>query len=466
MTATGKGFAANETGINVSINGESVKTGLTADTNGSWQSTFALPDSPGGTCSIGVYGSTTGSGAITPHAFTVVPQVTMSPSSGSAGTQVTVTGTGFGAGETGITVMFGNIAVGQGITANTKGRWTTTFIVPIGSGGGQVVNAYGSITSASQVAGLSFNVTARIAVSQNSGTVGDTVNVTGQSFGANETGISILYDGSPVASNLTASATGDWTATFTIPPSTTGNHRIGASGAFTAAASVPEQGFSVTPKLSITPATGAVGTQITITGTGFAATRPVTLSYDNQPVTPTSGTTQSTAQGNITATFNAPKSKGGVHKIIVSDGTNQRDSDWTMESTPPPLPALSKPSNGELIGWFGDDPVTFKWSEIQDPSGVSYTLHVSTDASFSTLAIKQEGLTKPEFTTSPLPLGVYHWRVRAIDGADNTSDWTPVMSVRVGIMPLWAFIAIAAALICVMAIVIFTLMRRRSSAPW
>ncbi|MEW6141783.1 MAG: IPT/TIG domain-containing protein [Chloroflexota bacterium] len=460
ITVTGKGFAASET-ITITIDDESAKTGIATDTNGSWLSTFAFPDSPGGVHNIGVYGSTTSTGTVTDKTFTVSPGITVTPSTGTVGTQVTVTGTGFGAGETGIVVTFNAMSVSSGITASTKGRWTTTFQVPSGAGGAHSISAYGNTTPASGLATATFGIVARITVNPASGVVGDTVNVTGQSFGANETGISILYDGSPVASNLTASATGDWTATFTIPPSTTGNHRIGASGAFTAAASVPEQGFSVTPKLSITPATGAVGTQITITGTGFAAARPVTISYDNQPVTPTSGTAQSTAQGNITATLNAPKSKGGVHKITVSDGTSQRDSDWTMENTPPPLPALSKPSNGELIGWFGDDPVTFKWSEVQDPSGVSYTLHVSTDASFSTLAIKQEGLTKPEFTSGPLPLGAYHWRVKAIDGADNASDWTPVMSVRVGIMPLWAFIAIAALVFAILGAVIFLLVGRK-----
>jgi hypothetical protein len=464
VTVTGTGFAASET-VTVTIDGESVKTGIATDANGSWQSTFALPDSPGGTRSVGAFGSTTAASGVTPVAFTVSPQVTMTPATGSAGTQVTVTGTGFAAGETGITVMFGNIAVGQGLTASPKGRWTATFVIPMMGGGVHSVTAYGSITSASQVAGVSFTITARIAIGPTSGAVGDTVSVTGQSFGANETGINILYDGTPVASNIRASATGDWTATFTVPPSPTGNHRVGASGPFTAVTSVPEQSFTVSPKLSITPTSGAVGTQITITGTGFAAGRPATITFDNQAVTLTSGTTQSTAQGSITATFNAPKSKGGPHKIIVSDGTSQLSSDWTMESTPPPVPSPSKPSNGELIGWFGNDPVAFRWTEVQDPSGVSYTLQVSTDETFSSLTIKQDGLTKPEFISSPLPLGVYHWRVRAIDGADNASDWSQVMSVRVGIMPMWAFIAIAATCVAVLVMVIFVLLHRRSSGP-
>jgi len=463
-TVTGKGFAASET-ITVTIDGETVKTGIATDANGSWQSTFTLPDSPGGTRSIGVYGSTTSSGTVSDRTFTVNPLLTVTPSSGTIGTQVTVTGTGFAASEGNIVVTFDNRSLRSGITASTKGRWTTTFEVPASPGGPHTIAAYGNSTSASALAPATFNIIARITISPTSGAVGDTVSVTGQSFGANETGINILYDGTPVASNIRASATGDWTATFTVPPSPTGNHRVGASGPFTAVTSVPEQSFTVSPKLSITPTSGAVGTQITITGTGFAAGRPATITFDNQAVTLTSGTAQSTAQGSITATFNAPKSKGGPHKIIVSDGTSQLSSDWTMESTPPPVPSPSKPSNGELIGWFGNDPVAFRWTEVQDPSGVSYTLQVSTDETFSSLTIKQDGLTKPEFISSPLPLGVYHWRVRAIDGADNASDWSQVMSVRVGIMPMWAFIAIAATCVAVLVMVIFVLLHRRSSGP-
>ena len=59
------------------------------------------------------------------------------------------------------------------------------------------------------------------------------VTVTGSGFGAYETGITITFDGSPVASAISADSQGNWSGTFTVPASPSGAHTLNAYGSIT-----------------------------------------------------------------------------------------------------------------------------------------------------------------------------------------------------------------------------------------
>ena len=98
-----------------------------------------------------------------------------------------------------------------------------------------------------------------------------------------------------------------------------------------------------------------------------------------------------------------------------------------MESQPPPVPELVLPENGARQG----SRPSFEWEAVDDPSGVTYILQIATDHSFSTLVLNKEGLTQSQYTLAReegLPStdseSPYHWRVRAIDGASNASNWS------------------------------------------
>ena len=73
-----------------------------------------------------------------------------------------------------------------------------------------------------------------------------------------------------------------------------------------------------------------------------------------------------------------------------------------------------------------DTTPTFIWTQVDDPSGVTYDLQVSADPSFDVLAIPETtGLEVRFFVpTIPLALGDYFWRVQAVDGAGNTLGFT------------------------------------------
>jgi hypothetical protein len=73
----------------------------------------------------------------------------------------------------------------------------------------------------------------------------------------------------------------------------------------------------------------------------------------------------------------------------------------------------------------------FDWSDVTDPSGVTYSLQVDDNADFSSPIVSKEGLTASTYTLTKdeaLPKGTYYWRVEAVDGAGNTAGWTAPFS--------------------------------------
>jgi hypothetical protein len=117
-----------------------------------------------------------------------------------------------------------------------------------------------------------------------------------------------------------------------------------------------------------------------------------------------------------------------------------------METTPPAVPTLALPANDTK----SKSQPTFTWQPVSDPSGVTYTFQIATDANFAHVILEKPDLTSPEYTlieTEKLEsVGKdtpYYWRVKAIDGASNESEWSTPNSFYVGfIMPTWGIYAL------------------------
>ncbi len=444
VTVTGSGFGAGETGITITFDGNPVASGISANSLGNWSGTFTVPASPSGPHSVSAYGSVTLAGSLPGVTFVVNPTIAVSPTSGPPGSPVTVTGSGFGAGETGITITFDGNPVASGISANSLGNWSGTFTVPASPSGSHSVSAYGSVTLAGSLPGVTFVVNPTIAVSPTSGPPGSSVTVTGSGFGAGETGITITFDGNPVASGISANSLGNWSGTFTVPASSLGSHSVRANGSITQAGSLGGTNFGVTPGISLNPASGYVGGTVQISGSGFAANSPLTFTYDDKEIPAEGATTDAT--GSFVKSFVAPKSKAGNHTVGVADGQrNSAKATFSMDSTPPPVPVPLSPGDGARLGILGDITPTFTWSSVADPSGVTYTLQVDTFPDFSQPVLDKTDIPTSHYTltaTEALPRGQYYWRVKAIDGASNESSWSQVRLLKSGLMPLWALVLI------------------------
>jgi len=134
--------------------------------------------------------------------------------------------------------------------------------------------------------------------------------------------------------------------------------------------------------------------------------------------------------GVFIVTFAAPRSKGGDPIVTASDGTNTAEITYTVESTPPSVPPPLKPE----MGLKAKSPVTLDWEDVTDDSRpVIYTLQIATDNDFGEkdIVLEKTDLEKSTYVLTEaeeLKLAgeetSYFWRVRAVDGASNASEWT------------------------------------------
>jgi hypothetical protein len=443
MTVSGKGFAVSESNIVVSFDGTNVKTGMSADSTGSWNTTFSLPTSAGGSHTIGASGPTTKASDVPSVTVTITPKIKISPASGNVGTSVTASGTGFGKSEGGIQITYDGTTTKTGISADSKGSWEASFTIPNSTKGGHAIDASGSSTGATNVPDLTFIVSSAVTVKPSSGSVGETVTIAGCGFGGNESGITVTLDDNIVKSDIAANSEGCWNSSMTIPATTAGNHILDAYGASTPASEVVDAKLIILSKMTLDPSEGHVSSNITIHGTGFGASKAVTLKYDSTALA-TEYTTDD--KGNFQASLVVPKSPGGKHNVVATDASGTTATAvFNMETTPPPVPQIVSPKEGSRAGLFDRITATFEWSAVSDPSGVSYSLQISAQSDFATPLLSKENLTESKYTLTDeeaLARGKYYWRVKAIDGASNDSGWTQSIEFKAGLMPLWAFIII------------------------
>jgi len=229
ITVSGNGFDGGST-VTISFDGVSQTTAST-DSSGTFPSTtFTVPEASRG--SHTVRGQDVGGNYAT-ATFTVSAKITLNPTSGPSGTTVTVTGSGFGASQT-ITIKYNNVAVTTDpstVTTNSAGYFTADFTVPVGEAGTYAVAA--NDTSAN-TATADFESTTSATISQTTtttapGNVGMTLTITGVGF-TPETTVTVTYATDPVVlATVLTNPSGNFSATFTIPPSLGGEHVITVS---------------------------------------------------------------------------------------------------------------------------------------------------------------------------------------------------------------------------------------------
>jgi len=96
---------------------------------------------------------------------------------------------------------------------------------------------------------------------------------------------------------------------------------------------------------------------------------------------------------------------------------------FSIDATAPSRPALVSPADGATLDQF----VTFDWSDVSDPSGVTYTLQIDDATDFSTPVREKTGLTLSTYkltSSEALPNGTYYWHVMAVDGTGNPGKWS------------------------------------------
>ncbi|MCX8126661.1 MAG: IPT/TIG domain-containing protein, partial [Dehalococcoidia bacterium] len=163
-----------------------------------------------------------------------------------------------------------------------------------------------------------------IAVSPTNGTVGTTVTVTG-TVDANGNSFEIQWDGTVIASGAAPSGSTSVTTSFIVPNATAGAHTITLKDTVSLGSSSTT--FTVVPSVTISPTSGPVGTQVTVTGKGFAASETgISLSYGTTAI---DYAVIVDSTGSWSAQFNVPDSPSGTAHTI----TATRSSGTTVTSS-------------------------------------------------------------------------------------------------------------------------------------
>ena len=161
--------------------------------------------------------------------FTVESALGVNPAEGTIGSQATASGTGFGASQS-LTITFDGTQVTTART-DSDGSFTANFTVPQVEAGIYTVEAEDADdNSATAEFTMSSSFTLGTATSAASpGYVGMQMTMTGTGFLPNAA-VTVTYATTPVVvATTTSDANGNFSATFTIPPSDPGTHTITAT---------------------------------------------------------------------------------------------------------------------------------------------------------------------------------------------------------------------------------------------
>ena len=216
----------------------------------------------------------------------LTPTVTVSPTTGSPGRGLTVSGNGWPVGDT-IFVQIGSSSfdtdVACTLTADSDGMISGNqpnggCQVPNVPAGARSLVAIDGSNQTITATGASFTVTPGLVLTPaNSSTgfpasPGTTVTVQGHGFAASSTVSAFKFDGLALATSPASVSTdgnGNFTApvTFTVPSTTAANHTVTATDASTNTGSASIRIY--VPHISVSPTSGVPGRGLRVSGSGW-----------------------------------------------------------------------------------------------------------------------------------------------------------------------------------------------------
>jgi hypothetical protein len=302
FTITGLDFSADPAAADVTFDGQLLTptggsdcapgrtaTLITPDSEGEFVCTFTVP----GWATLGpnsVQGDDTSTGELTAaETFTleVGPNLVLTPASGPGASLVTVTGSGFSASDTSITIT-GAMLLFPLPCALSAGTVTGScaFQVDGGLAGQQTVTGAGNVVGGpSDTATATFRLFPSVALNQSSGLMGTSFTITGFDFSADPAAAAVTFDGqllTPTGGSdcapgttdtlITPDSLGGFVCTFSVPGwATSGSNSLQgddtSTGELTAAETFT---LEVGPSLVLTPASGAGTAIVVVTGSGFS----------------------------------------------------------------------------------------------------------------------------------------------------------------------------------------------------
>jgi hypothetical protein len=466
LEISGSGFYINET---VTINYFNPTAGpigtIAASSLGKFTRTYTVP---AGTAGNHRFTATNARGNTAETVYKVIPDIVLNVNSGAPGEHITVRGTGFGASASAV-ISLDTTSVAT-VQTDVTGSLETQFVIPQLTVATHYLKVQDTLGNKIEVA---FPVIPGAALSESTGSTGSPVTVHGNGFESGST-ITVTYDDKPVGSAI-ADKDGKFTVTFDIPPGEGSDHIIKVSDGVTT------REYSYTLETVPPPAPSPVSPADNTLTSAFTALNWESVTDPSVPVT---YTIQISADEAFTGVILEKAALPGTQYILTSnealtaeppvsvyywrvmavDGAGNRGawSDvWSFFVGVPPAPALISPLEGVEAGF----PIGLNWEPATSLSGtVAYHLQVSRNEEFSELLVDEKGLDSTVYTISEQDRKIfdlqitYYWKVRAIDGAGNTGEWSASGSFN---LPSSGFPAWAAYLLVGFGVIIVTLLAFR-----
>ena len=341
--------------------------------------------------------------------FTVITgDITLDVDKGVVGTEVEITGEGFDAHED-ITVEYdgGEVDIESGDDAtDIDGGFELTILVPESTAGDHTITVIGD--DSSTAAEAEFTVEEKITISPASGVVGDTITVSGTGFGR-RVDFSIFFDDVEAIASETTGSDGSFKVTFAALVRGPASYDVEAEDGDGNADKVK---FTIAPvwtipnAVSLSSTSGYVGSEVVVSGTGFQADQPISISFGEE----LAKTASTDSYGALTASFTVPVRIAGTYKVVVSDGTNMIEADFSIVTSASIDPETSAASPG----YIGTELTV---------SGVGFTVGRTViitydDNQVTTAIVDADGTFSATFAAPPSTSGA-HTVTATVDGVTN-----------------------------------------------
>jgi hypothetical protein len=294
------------------------------DSGGVFSNHFNVPDLSSGRYDVWV---TTDVDDSTPKNFQIKvvinPVVTIPSTAGYVGDQVTVSGSGFTA-STNARVLFDGAILGNAVATTSDGGFPNTVItIPATTAGSHTISASDSTGKVTPT--LSFVVSPKITLTQTSGGAGDQVTVNGNGFAASQS-LSVHFDSVLVPGSAATDANGTFNnLTFTVPASGRGNHTVEVKGGTNSVSAT----FTIAQDITLSPPTGAAGTVVSISGTGFTPGQTAVVKYNSIQIATNPSSLAVNSNGAFSGSFTV-SGAAGAYLVEASDGTLTSSSSFTL----------------------------------------------------------------------------------------------------------------------------------------
>jgi len=237
ITVNEEGWVAGESIDAVTVGGVNATYALTVDGSGNLIGTITVPVLEPGVQDIVITGFSSGEQTFI-DAFTVIPTAIFTPTSGTVGTEIAVTGTGWVALEVINPVTVGGVTATHTLTVDGGGNLSGSVWVPALAPGDKDIVITGA-SSSEQTFPDAFTVNPTATFVPFGGPVGTPITVTGAGWVAEEPINSVTVGGEVATYILTVDVSGVISGTITVPALSLGDKDIVITGA-----SSGEQTFS------------------------------------------------------------------------------------------------------------------------------------------------------------------------------------------------------------------------------